>query len=402
MTPTLSEKGITMNYCKWIASLLILLVLLAGCDEEGGTTTADPALTTPTTTLLSVETTLGGHDCTTAVPETDIPVTDASPVSTAAPTTVAPTVPDTDVPATGDQPDTEIPPATEVLGPAVIPTELAQLAKRYPLVSAPGGSYANRTLSAILDAAGATFEVADRRVLLAEGQIKLNPGMVTVLLGASSYDLELAYRGNGVATELYSKMTTNRGKSSEDRQLYQDGWMYHTSVEVEKNQQTTDQYKVAMTPEQFSDYAMSGADGVLTDLSGLGKMMATARYSAVGMNEAGECVILAMDMDGDLILSVFGSDSAIGDAMDRESFQQMQAAAVIGTDGNLRELYIYLPLRLSIRQGGISFSVTGTLELTVTAQLPDTLPLAIPEGGADFPILTIDEAYARRDDLMVW
>ncbi len=375
---------------KILSTVLVALLLLTGCTNQ----TAEPSLTTagsrpsvptgadvtadddqPTGTATAPVTTDGSSPTTTAPMTDDLPVTSTAPVTT----------------------DTPLPDAVQ------IPAVLADVALRYPLVSGLAGDYADRTISRLMDDATAPFETAARRSVKAEGWAVLDKGIVTLLLGVSRYDLQLSYLAGVSGTVLYSQVTTDKGKCSETEQVYIGGWMYNTSTTTENGKQTgTDNYRVQMTSEQFSDFALSGADRSLNDLSKLTELIATADCKVAGMDAEGNCVILAKGIDADLMMSVIDSDGAIGNAVSPESFDAMEVAVVIETDGGVNEIYLSLPMRITVIQSGVKFAVNGTLELTLTVDLPDSVTVIAPEGGSQYPVISIEEAYANDDLLFVW
>ncbi|MBQ8382182.1 MAG: hypothetical protein IJX47_03145 [Clostridia bacterium] len=294
-------------------------------------------------------------------------------------------------------------PEVPVGGKIELPAALAGLAKRYPLESEPTGEYADQTVAELIDGATEGFEKSVHRSLTAKGYMTLDSGIVTLLLNASRLDLELSYLSGENATALSSKVSTDKGKVTEDQQVYIGGWLYNTSVYKQNDKQTgTEQYKVQMTPEQFSDYALSGADTAMNDLGKLSELINTADSTAVGMDADGNCVILAQGIDADLMLTLIGSDSALADAVSPESFAEMEVAVVIGVDGNVDEIYFSLPLRLITEQGGIRFSANGVLEMTLTVDTPASVTIGAPASGASYPQISIEEAYAKNDSWLNW
>lgn len=385
-----------------LASIIVLtLLLLSGCTEPPEETGQSVPTPTPLVTTTAVTTHASVPSVTTTapvttegnVPETTVPMTADKPI--------------TSVPVTDDSPVTDVPPTTDD-PPAVpetveIPAKLSAIAQRYPLASGLTGSYAGKTVTELLDSGTEAFENAVRRSVQAKGQVVLDKGIVTLMLGASRYDLALSYLSGTTGTELYSKISTDKGRSTEDRQVYIGGWLYNTGTTTENGKQiATDNFKVKMTPDQFSEYALSGADRALGDLSGLSKMIATADSCVAGMDEQGGCVILAKGIDEQLIRPILDPDDAIGNALSFESFDEMELAILIDADGRVSELYIHLPMRIVITQSGITLSVNGRVELTLSIDLPATVTVTAPSGAAQYKELTIEEAYANRSSLFNW
>lgn len=375
-----------------IASIILAAVLLLpGCTQQSESSDDPDA------------------DITSAATITDMTTHTSDPSVTAtAPITTDDHISSTTAPQPDNTPVTDAPPATDDAPPAtletaVIPAELYAIAQRYRLASGLSGSYAGKTVAELLGSATEAFENAVRRSVQAKGQIVLDKGIVTLMLGASRYDLALSYLSGTTETELYSQISTGKGKSIEDRQVYIGGWLYNTGMTTENGKQTeTDNFKVKMTPEQFTDYALSGADRSFSDLSFLTKMISTASSSVAGMDEQGRCVILAKGIDEQLLHPILDPEDAIGNALSSESFATMEVAIVIGVDGNVSELYISLPMRIVITRSGITLSVNGRVELTLAIDLPATVTVNAPSGAAQYREITVEEAYANRLSLFNW
>lgn len=400
-----------------IASIaLVTLLLLTACTDPAGqagnkvdhSTSAITSRTDVTTSKLPSVTTTAPVT-TEAAPSTTAPITDddqpvtTEPLITDAPATEEPAteVPATTVPPTTDGEPETLPPAPPE--PAVIPDELLSIATRYPLQTGLGGDFAGMTIAQLMENGTAAFEAATRRHVQASGHVALDKGIVTMLLNASRYDLALSYLSGANATELYSKVTTDKGKSSETTQVYMGGWLYNTNVITENGKQTeSDDYKVKMTPDQFSDFALSGADKAMNDLSKLVQLISTASSRVAGMDGQGNCVILAKGMDRDLMKSILDSEGAIGSAVSPESFDEMEVAVVIGADRAVRELYFSLPMRITVTQSGITFSVKGRTELTLTIDLPASVTVTAPKGSDQYREITLNEAYAKSSFLFNW
>ena len=390
---------------RYIIALLLALLLLAGCSEGAAQTEQNAQSTPSASTSVSVTST--------TVPVTTTSTTtsdgNGSPVITPVVTTEQTPVTTVPSPSTGDLPTTTTTaggtqtPEVPVTGKVEIPAALAGLAGRYPVDSVPTGEYADQTVAELIDGATEHFETAKRRSVTAKGHMTLDSGIVTLLLNASWLDLELSYLSGENATALSSKVSTDKGRVTEDQQIYIGGWLYNTSVYKQNNKQTgTDDYKVQMTPEQFSDYALSGADTAMNDLSKLSELIGTADSTAVGIDADGNCVILAKGIDADLMMTLIDPDGAIADAVSPESFDGMEVAMVIGADGDVEELYFSLPLRLITEQSGIQFSVDGRLELTLTVAVPASVTISAPAKGASYPKISIEEAYAKDDSWLNW
>ena len=85
----------------------------------------------------------------------------------------------------------------------------------------------------------------------------------------------------------------------------------------------------------------------------------------------------------------FGADSAIADALNAESCQEMEIAVLIGADGNLKELYFSLPMRMSTEQSGIRFSTDGHLSMTLTVDTPKSVSISAPSGGSSYSAIEL-------------
>ncbi len=381
-----------------IALSLATVMLLTACAEkepDSGQNTSAPTPQITTSGTLS-----------TSVPDvtTDKAPEDA-PTST---TTVGADDPNVPVvpPGTDDPPVTTLPqdpPDEPVVGDVKIPSELKNVASIYTPMTELSQEDGQKTLFELIQAASKAFEGAKHRSVKASGQLALDKGIVTFMLGASAVDLQLSYLSNGSMYELTSKTTTDTGKVAEDHQVYIGGWMYNTSVYKENGKQTgTDNYKIKMTQAQFSENALYGADSDMNDLSGLAKMISTAKYNVAGVMKDGRTVILAKGVDAKLMNSAMTSGGSFASAISEDSYSQMEIALVIGTDGSIDELYIDLPLNVVIDEGGIRFTVKGHLDLKILVDIPATVVIAAPDKGSSYKELSISEVYGNNAPLFRW
>ena len=313
-----------------------------------------------------------------------------------APATTTEQLPDTTT-------DGKVDPPAPVLEKLIIPAALSGIAKQYPVKYKLYGDFAGLSVAELMDAATDSYETAKHRSLTAKGKMTLDSGIVSLLLNASQFDIELSYLGGESATQLTSKVTTDKGKVTEDLQVYMGGWLYNTSVSGQNGQQTaTDRYKVQMTAQQFSDYALSGMDGQMKDLSVLCRLIATGTTCVAGMDEAGNCIILVKGVNATLLKQLIGASSALADALNDDSYKNMEIAVRISPDGVLKEIHFTLPMRLITNQGGIRFSTDGQMEMTLTVDTPKSVSVSIPDGGSSYTAISIEQAYAKDDAWLLW
>lgn len=403
-------------------AITLSALLLSGCvSNEFQSATSGTQETNHTPTQSITTTTTGQSDVLTDPPVT---TTASAPITTeGVPTTteIAPitteTVPITTEPAptttepapvtTDKVPDTtapeDDPPSAPVLEKLTVPSALSGIGKQYPVKYKLYGDFAGLTVAQLMDAATNYYETAKHRSLIGKGRMTLDSGIVSLMLNASRFDLEISYLAGGNATALSSKVTTDKGRVTEDQQVYIGGWLYNNSVSKQNNQQTgTDLYKVQMSQNQFSDYALSGADRQMNDLTVLTQLISTGKTVVAGMDEAGNCIILAKGVNDALLKKLIGADSAIADALSAESCKEMEIAVLIGADGNLKELYFSLPMRMITEQSGIRFSTDGHLSMTLTVDTPKSVSISAPSGGSSYSAITIEQAYARDDAWLLW
>lgn len=374
---------------KLIVLMLAAALVLAGCSGGASENTGINDLSgDPVTTTAPVGTTTLEGDSPKVTPELTAdqqPITtDKSPDTNGLPTTTAPGA---------DSSDDPVPERLE------LPDELKDVAAIFNPVSGLTGDEAQVPLADLIAAATQSFENSEHRQLNANGRLELDKGIVTVMLGASAIDLELSYLTDGSVYELSSTTTTDTGKVTDDHQVYIDGWLYNTSVTTENGKQTgTDNYRVKMTQEEFSEYALSDADIAMNDLGGLVEMLSTAHYTWAGALQDGRTVVLAKGM----MNSVMGSDDSSSAAISDDSFERMEAALVIGMDGNAEELYIHLPLTVTVAQNGIRFIVKGELQLKLLIDIPQTIAISAPANGSAYTECTVEEVYGGDMNLFRW
>lgn len=374
---------------------LSAVLLLSGCQSNAPESseqdqTADaPVTTTAVTTTAATTTTTAPDD-----PEvtTTAPKTEEEP---SAPVTTVPPVTE-ETPDTQEKPETNEPPAVDDSSNSIdkgSAKELAALLAKYPIVSAPAGSFASKTLSELIESASVSFSDSEKQSVTANGTFATSMGMLGEL---TRQEMELSYLTDGKACALASKLTEN-GYVSEDRQVYKDGWLYNTSTYTDNGKPDgTDNYKIKMTPEEFEQYVLADTDLTMDGVRDMAELFATASHIKAGMLEDGSCVILAKGYDFTAMMEQIDPDGNMTQYVDMGSFEDMETALVIGADGDMEEMYIKLPLGIKLE----GIPVTMTIELTVALDIPETVSINVPNGGADYKECTIEEVYGDEDDFV--
>ncbi len=379
---------------KLILLALAAVLLLVGCEsktpDDGNDeqTTTAPITTTATTTTAST-TTIPKTDEQPSVPQTTVPPqTEEIPETNDVPVTTAPVT--EDIPVTTE-------PSTEEESTIVLDKgsaqELSVLMSKYPIVGAPDGIFASKTLTQLIESASRSFCESSIQSVTATGSLAVS---VPLLGDISKQTLELSFLTNGAEYKLSSKITEST-KVTNDHQVYQNGWLYNTSTTTQLGVVTeTDNYKIAMTPAEFAKNVLANTTLTMEGIQDLAKLLETATNIKVGMLSDGSCAILAKGFDFTAMMKELDPDGSITKYVDVNSFKNMEVAVVIDANDAIKDLYVKLPLSVNLE----GIPTTINFELLANPFIPESVSIKVPEGGKDYVERTIEEVYGDEDDFV--
>lgn len=351
--------------------LLVTALLLTACgDDEAANTSADDQQSAVTTTAGTTD---GGDKDEGKADEGDPSVTDGG-----------------ETPENPDSPEFD--------------EAFAALMEKFPVVSAPTGSFASAS-------SAEKIGEAIKRMDAWEGGVMQFKATVGVDMGSLGNQEEQIVSTLTTTDGAYQSVTETTSISADEtytvteKQIFADG-VYYYLYQADSDDEFSEKYKIPLSFADFeekilgeTEEATEGIDEL--ELSQFTDMIEKALNYTAGMTKDGGCTYFGLglsadDLEDTGLTESFGEE--LGGTLTEDCLSKIATVVTLDKEGDLKGIYLDLPIEFSIDEGGLSMTMSMTVQLEVTVR-PITAndKVEAPADADSYEELTLDDILFGDD-----
>ncbi len=235
----------------------------------------------------------------------------------------------------------------------------ADLMEKFPVVSAPTGSFASASSSEKIGEAIKRMDAWEGGVM----QFKATIGMDMGTLGSQEEQIVSTLTTTDGAYQSVTESTSIAAEETYttiEKQIFADG-VYYYLYEVEGDDEFTEKYKIPLSFADFEEKilgkvedATEGIDEV--ELSQFTDMIEKALQYTAGMTKDGGCTYFGLGLSADDLAASgltesFGED--LGGYLSEDCLSKIATVVTLDKEGDLKGIYFDLPIEFSIDEGGL-------------------------------------------------
>lgn len=275
----------------------------------------------------------------------------------------------------------------------------ADLIEKFPVVSAPTGSFASATSSEKIGEAVEKMEAWEGGVMQFKASISANMGSLgsqEEQITATLTMLDDAYQS---VTETISTGEGERITVTQSQTYVDD--VYYYLYQMDGDDESTEKYKVTMSLDDFKENILGETEeiGDVDDVE-LSQFITVVdealRYTA-GMTEEGGCTYFAKGLSADALADIDLLEDMVGElgfGLTEDCLSEIATVITLDSEGDLKGIYFDLPLELSIEEGGLSMTMSMSIqmELTVRAAAAED-KVEAPADADSYEELSFDDVF---------
>lgn len=293
---------------------------------------------------------------------------------------------------------TAAPDSNEEPNAAVDNEAFAELMKKFPIVSAPTGSFASASAVEKIEDAVEKMEELEDGVVQFKASISMDMGM----LGSQDEEIAATLVKFGDAykstTETTSKADGETSKTLES-DTFVDGYYYHV-YEDEADDSLNEKYKIELSREKFDELILGVTDESLEgvddfDFSQFTDILKNALKQTSGMTEDGGCSYFALGlnadaMDGFSLMEDLGEE--MGDYLSEDCLSKIATVITLDKEGDLKGIYFDLPLEISVEEGDFSMTMALSMQMEITVRKATAADkIEVPADADSYEEMSIDD-----------
>lgn len=287
---------------------------------------------------------------------------------------------------------------------AVFDEAFAELMEKFPVVSAPTGSFASASSAAKIGEAIKRMDAWEGGVM----QFKATIGMDMGALGSQEEQIVSTLTTTDGAYQSVTESTSIAAEETYttiEKQIFADG-VYYYLYEVEGDDEFTEKYKIPLSFADFEEKILGkveeAAEGIdELELSQFTDMIEKALKYTAGMTQDGGCTyfglgLSAADLAASGLTESFGEE--LGGYLTEDCLSKIATVVTLDKEGDFKGIYFDLPIEFSIDEGDLSmtFSMSVQMEVTVRPVTADD-KIEAPADADSYEELTLDDILNTDD-----
>lgn len=280
----------------------------------------------------------------------------------------------------------------------------ADLMEKFPVVSAPTGSFASASSAEKIGEAIKRMDAWEGGMMQFKAIISMDMGT----LGSQEEQIVSTLTTTDGAYQSITESTSiaaDETYTTTEKQIFADG-VYYYLYEVEGDDEFTEKYKIPLSFADFEEKILGKvedeAEGIdEVELSQFTDMIEKALQYTAGMTQDGGCTyfglgLSANDLAASGLTESFGED--LGGYLTEDCLSKIATVVTLDKDGDLKGIYFDLPIEFSIDEGGLSMTMSMSVQMEVTVR-PVTADdkVEAPADAEDYDELTLDDILNTDD-----
>lgn len=283
------------------------------------------------------------------------------------------------------------------------------LVEKFGALSEPTGSFASTSPTELIEKALGSMEEYEGGVVGLKASVSANMGM----LGSQNEQIESTIKMLGDAYQIITETTSasdGETYSSFESDTFIDGYYYYYyEYKMPGEEDWVEKYKIPMSFDSFMENVAGRDESLLEEEEStdsdeykqFADMFSGALKTHVGMNAEGDCCYITVGLSQEVLEGLTMFEDLIGmeaGGITEESLSKIASVITLDKDGNLKGIYLDLPLTFNIEEGDFSMTMSMSIQMEITVRAATAEDkIEAPADADEYEEMTFDDWFGYDD-----